>query len=331
MLNDGLHMFLGRISHIPFPSVLRIFLRQFSHIFVPVCLGQYGSCRNGCKLCISLDHALVGITVKGLEPVAVDQKEFRLHRQSSDSPLHPRYGSIQNIDGVDFLCTHLLYSPGQRLLLDDRAQQFPGLFGHFLRVVQKGMMEVLGKNDCSGENGSGQRASSGFVASGLDEVFMKTVQKVQFIAHSAKIHNLFNLTKSFLEHFDDFVLGGYGFLKSVHESFQIGDPRIQSGDMASVFLPHILQNHPFDLRRPVSQNNLFGGSFKKICQLHYISIDYGCAAFFKVAVRSHGDAKPVRHLFLGDFPIFSDSADIVFYGNIVHTPSFGKPKNKIIG
>ena len=187
----GINMLLGRVAHVPFPSVLRKFHSKFPHVFVPVGLRQHGGRRNRSVLAVSLDHALVPVAVKWFESVSVDKQELRFHSEPSHSPLHSCYGCVEDVDGVDFFCRYLFDGPCNRFLFYYRTQGFPGLFRHLFRVIQKRMVEVLRQNNGSSEDRTGQRASARFVASRLDLVRMKKAQKMGLVVHSAKIHNLF--------------------------------------------------------------------------------------------------------------------------------------------
>ena len=190
MSDDCFHMFFGRVSHVPFPSVLRILQSKFSHIFIPVCLGQYG-CRGDAGIfAVSLYHALIAVTVEWLEFISIYKKKFRLDAQPADCPLHTGNGCIQNIYCIDFFCTDFFYCPSDSFPLDDRAERLPCLFCHFLGVVQEWMVEILRQYDCSCEDRTGQRAASCLVASCFNQVCVKEIQKMMFIVHSAKIHNL---------------------------------------------------------------------------------------------------------------------------------------------
>ena len=62
-LPDSLYVLPGRISHIPVPAVLRIFNRQPSHIFIPVCLCQDGCGGDGCEPGIPFHDAGIRDTV----------------------------------------------------------------------------------------------------------------------------------------------------------------------------------------------------------------------------------------------------------------------------
>ena len=170
MLYDGLYVLLGRIPHVPFPSVLRVFLRQLPHVLVPVGLREDGRRRDRRELCIAFYHTLVFISVKRLELVAVYQQVFRLDLKPPDSPLHACYRCVEDVYGVDLLGADLLDGPRYRLPLDDRAERLPGLFGHLLGVVEKRVVEVLRQYDGGGEDRAGQRAASRLVAARLDEV-----------------------------------------------------------------------------------------------------------------------------------------------------------------
>ena len=143
MLDDGFDMFLCRVSHVPFPSVLRIFLRQPAHVLVPVGLRQHRCSGDRCIGCIPLDHALVPIAVERLEPVAVDEQVLRSDVQSADRPLHAGDRRVEDVYPVDFLSRNLLDRPCYGLLFDDRAQDFPCLFGHLLGVVEQRVVEVF--------------------------------------------------------------------------------------------------------------------------------------------------------------------------------------------
>ena len=97
------------------------------------------------------------------------------------------------------------------------------------------MMKILRKNHGSGEHRAGQRASSGFIAARFYKVCMKIAQKVWFIAHFAKIHNLFVLTKLIFEHCYDFVLCLDGFFERFHEFLKVGDTSFHDRDASSIF------------------------------------------------------------------------------------------------
>ena len=88
VFDDRRYVFLCRISHVSFPSVLRIIQSQFSHVFVPVGLCQDGGCRYRSEFCIAFHYALLFITVERLELVAVYKQEFRFYIQSAHSSLH---------------------------------------------------------------------------------------------------------------------------------------------------------------------------------------------------------------------------------------------------
>ena len=79
MFDDRSHVFFGRISHIPFPTILWMFNRQLPHMLVPICLCENRGSRNARKLCISFNHAFIRISVKRLESIAVNQEEFRFY------------------------------------------------------------------------------------------------------------------------------------------------------------------------------------------------------------------------------------------------------------
>ena len=55
------------------------------------------------------------------------------------------------------------------------------------------------------------------------------------------------LTASFLEHFDDFVLGAYGFLQCLNQLFQIGDSCGKCTEPIAIFLPNVFKYGSFDL------------------------------------------------------------------------------------
>ena len=169
---DRFHMLLGRISHVPFPAVLRVFLRKFPHVFVPVCLGEYRGCGYGREFAVSLYHTLVFIPVERLELVAIDEQEFRFYTQSAHRPLHSGDGCIQYIYSIDFFCAHFLNSPCYCLALDDRTKHFPGLFGHFLRVVQKRVVEVWRQDYRCSEYRTCKRAATCFVTACLYASFL---------------------------------------------------------------------------------------------------------------------------------------------------------------
>ena len=125
---DGVHMFLCRVSHVPFPTILRIFSRQLAHVFIPVSLCKHGCRCNWSEFSVSLYHALILIAVKWLEPVAVDQKILRSYLQPAHSPLHSGYGCIKNIDGVDLFRSHSFDSPCDGFFFDateDTLESFP--------------------------------------------------------------------------------------------------------------------------------------------------------------------------------------------------------------
>ena len=75
VFDDRSNVLFCRITHVSFPSVLRIIQSQFSHVFVPVGLCQDGSCRYRSEFCITFHYALIFITVERLELVAVYQQE----------------------------------------------------------------------------------------------------------------------------------------------------------------------------------------------------------------------------------------------------------------
>ena len=194
--DDGFYMFLRRISHVPFPSVLRIFLCQPPHMIVPVCLCEDGGRCNRREFSVSLDDALIAVVIKWLESVAVYKQKFRLYSEPSYGALHAGYGCIEYVYSIDFFCADLFDRPGYGFALDDGSERFPCLFRHLLRVVEQRVMEVLREYHCSGIYRAGQRASSGFVTPRFHEVFMKIAQKVIFIAHFAKIRNPLKFRKS---------------------------------------------------------------------------------------------------------------------------------------
>ncbi len=242
---DGFDMFFCRISHVPFPSVLRVFLREPAHVLVPVCLGEDRGGGDGCEFCVSLDYALVLIAVEGLESVAVDEQILGFHSQSAHRPLHSGDGGVEYVDCVDFFCADFLDGPCERFPLDDRAEGFAGFLGHFLGVVEQRVTEVLGEDYGGGEDRTGQGTSSGFVTARFNQVFVEIAQKMWFIAHSAKIRNLFVLVKGFFEHCDDFVLGTDCFVEAFHKLFEIGYPAFHYGHLASVFSLHVFNLSAF--------------------------------------------------------------------------------------
>ena len=217
-------MFLGRVSHVSVPSVLRVFLCKIPHVFVPVCLCQDRCGGDRCVLSVTFDHALVLISVERLESVSVDKQELRLDDKSSYRPLHAGYGSIEYVDRIDFFSGDFLDRPCDSFLFDNGTQDFTRFLGHLLGVIQKWVVEIFRKNDGGSKNGAGQRSSASFVTSRFNKIGVEIIQEMCFFAHSAKIHNLFVLAKGFFEHCDDFVLGSDCFFQTLHEFFKIGNP-----------------------------------------------------------------------------------------------------------
>ena len=68
-----------------------------------------------------------------------------------------------------------------------------------------------------------------------------------FIAHSAKIHNLFVVAKLFLEHRDDLLLAFNVFFKQSDDFFQILDASFEVDDLALVFFLDLPDVSPSDL------------------------------------------------------------------------------------
>ena len=62
--NDGFDVLLGRVAHVPVPSVLRIFGGQASHMLVPVGLGQHRCGCDGREFSVALHYAFESIVVK---------------------------------------------------------------------------------------------------------------------------------------------------------------------------------------------------------------------------------------------------------------------------
>ena len=78
---DGFYMFGGGITHVVFPAITWIILRQGPHAFVPVGFCEYGCGCDGCVGGIAMDDGKIvfaAVARERTETVAVYQKEFGL-------------------------------------------------------------------------------------------------------------------------------------------------------------------------------------------------------------------------------------------------------------
>ena len=102
-------------------------------------------------------------------------------------PLHPGHGGPEYVQGIYLLCTDCFYRPGQGFSFDYWPELLACLPAHLLRIVEKRMMEVRGKNHGGGKDRTCERASSGLVASGLKQSFVTETQQIQFSRHTPQI------------------------------------------------------------------------------------------------------------------------------------------------
>ena len=87
--------------------------------------------------------------------------------KSVDGAVHRENGSVENVDGVDFLLRGNADGPRSGFAFDGVAQRVALVFAKAFGIVQQLVFISVGEYHGCGKYRSGQAASSGFVASGL--------------------------------------------------------------------------------------------------------------------------------------------------------------------
>ena len=113
-------------------------------------------------------HALHRIELSAFEPV--------------EGTVHGKNTGTKNVDAVYFLIIDNANRPCQRLTLNHFAQSIAFLLAQLLRVVQHVAFEVGRQDDGSGKHRPCKASATGFVATGLDNIFMMERQKHRLIS-----------------------------------------------------------------------------------------------------------------------------------------------------
>ena len=103
----------------------------------------------------------------GFESVSVDYYCAGADGERIEGEVHCFNGCVENIDFVDTIIINYRYGVGQGLLHDDCAKLVAPLFGELLGIVEEGMCEIVGENDCGSHNWAGKTAAPGFIATGF--------------------------------------------------------------------------------------------------------------------------------------------------------------------
>ena len=77
MEQNAFPVLFGRVAFVADPVVNGVLFMQFFHVFVPVCFGQNGGCRDSHVFPVPFYDAMVFDVPVGFEPVAVNQNMFR--------------------------------------------------------------------------------------------------------------------------------------------------------------------------------------------------------------------------------------------------------------
>ena len=94
-------MRLGGVTFVFVPLVVRVFIVNLIHIFIPNCFGQYGSCSNIHEFAITLDYSLMWYSVERFESVSVHRDKLWFNFEFRYGLMHGQNGSIENIDFID--------------------------------------------------------------------------------------------------------------------------------------------------------------------------------------------------------------------------------------
>ena len=105
-----------------------------------------------------------------------------------------------------------------------------------------------------------------------------------FIAHSAKIHNLFVVAKLFLEHRDDLILALDVFFKQPYDFFKILDASLKVEDLALILFPDLFDILYAHLYRLVAEDEFFCRCVEYVGNLSDIIVEDGGLALFQVSV-----------------------------------------------
>ena len=172
MLSNCLAVLACGITFAFFPAIMGIFLGKVVHVVVAKGLCQDAGSSDGKIFAVTLHYGGVGQATVGFEPVSVHYYGLRSHCELVKSTVHGKERSIQNVYAVDFLWRHHTHSPCHSIANHNFAQGIALLFGQFLRVIEQGILIVLGQNDSSGIYTASEASTSCLVTARFYHAFM---------------------------------------------------------------------------------------------------------------------------------------------------------------
>lgn len=179
---DSLTMHRCRIAFVLVPMIDGIFFVKPRHAVVPVCLCQNACRGNAHVLAVALDDSSTRQIVVWAEAVSVDDNLLRPQFEPVEGTVHGKYAGTKNVDAVYFFIIDNANRPCQRLTLNHFTQGIAFLLAQLLRVVQHLAFEVGRQDNCCGKYRPRKASATGFVATGLNNIFMMEWQKHRLIS-----------------------------------------------------------------------------------------------------------------------------------------------------
>lgn len=174
---NGITVGFGRVAFVDLPSIARTLVGQSAHCFVAVGLCKDRGGGNVGEPSVAFDKRGPRDLAVGGESVAVDYYGFRPQFESVERAMHGKNGCAQNIDPVNFFIIDNSDGPCESLVFNDGAKLVATFLADLFRIIEPRMAESSGKDNRGGVDRTGQTASSGFVATGFNDVRIKTIRE----------------------------------------------------------------------------------------------------------------------------------------------------------
>ena len=123
VFGDSFAVFGGGITFVLLPMVLRELQGKVFHIGIAVGFRKYRSCRDGLYFAVAFHHTSIRNFLVRYKLIAVYRNKFGGRGELSNSAVHSRDRSAEDIQLVYFGREYVTNSISYHLALDDRSQE----------------------------------------------------------------------------------------------------------------------------------------------------------------------------------------------------------------